>query len=64
MAAAIAAYDVGISIKIAKTAWDGQVWLTFWWTTECSPQRMTFPGAETMNAGAIGLEGLRSIFRR
>lgn len=33
------------------------------YTTECSPKTMTFPGADTMKAGAIGLESLRSSLR-
>lgn len=37
---------------------------TFPWTTACSPHTMTLPGAETMKAGAIGLECLRSILGR
>lgn len=36
--------------------------LTLPWTTACSPKTMTFPGAETMNAGIIGLESLREAF--
>jgi hypothetical protein len=34
--------------------------LTLLCTTACSPKTMTFPGAETMKAGIIGLEYLRS----
>lgn len=36
--------------------------LTLPWTTACSPKTMTFPGAETMKAGIIGLESLREAF--
>lgn len=36
--------------------------LTLPWTTACSPKTMTLPGAETMNAGIIGLESLREAF--
>ena len=37
---------------------------TFPCTTACSPHTMTFPGAETMKAGIMGLDFLRSIFPR
>lgn len=30
--------------------------LTLPWTTECSPNKMTLAGAETMKAGIIGLD--------
>ena len=30
-------------------------------TTACSPYTMTFPGAETIKAGAIGEEALRDM---
>jgi hypothetical protein len=33
--------------------------VTFPWTTACSPNTITFPGAETMKAGIIGDEALR-----
>src|SRR5688572_13227338 len=32
-------------------------------TAACSPKTMTFPGADTMNAGAIGDETFLSMFR-
>jgi len=34
---------------------------TFPWTTACSPKTITFPGAETMKAGIIGVDCLRLI---
>lgn len=38
--------------------------LTLPWTTACSPNTITLPGAETMKVGAMGLDFLRSILRR
>jgi hypothetical protein len=31
------------------------------WTTACSPKTITFPGAEVMKGGIIGVEALRSM---
>ena len=34
------------------------------WTTACSPNTMTLPGADTMKVGAMGEEALRVIVGR
>jgi len=36
-------------------------WLAIHWQSACSPKTMTFPGADTMNVGAIGNETFLSI---
>lgn len=60
IAAAIAAYIY----RSARESSENEFSSTFPWTTACSPKTMTLPGAETMNAGIIGVDALRSSFPR
>lgn len=64
MAAAIAAYQIhDVSRHADKQAVKIAFQHTLPCTTACSPNTITLPGADTMKAGIIGLDFLRSILR-
>jgi len=63
MAAAIAAYGI-TSCQLKYLSWYLAGSRTLPCTTACSPYTITLPGAETMNAGIMGLDCLRFIFFR